>query len=259
MRLAMRAVALVGLLLGCGPARAVSLASLDLSAPFATRSPWRFTAMRGPDVADPIGEEDRVPGAVTLCLSHDGGRSCDPATDGLLVANGKPDLFSEPHSLGLARIVHPRADRPLLLLQVGSVRSGDGDERMATVLLGYDRRADRFRTVYLRRTGHNNNQEVRYVETGPLRGAVIAAGPTGNAPFGFWITVDRLAAGGAYASVLRYRSATRYGDGNPLAVIDSEMPAVERRLGLWRPGRPLPVPPGDCLRPHLVRAELWCR
>lgn len=57
--------------------------------------------------------------------------------------------------------------------------------------------------------------------------------------------------------MLRYRSVTRYGDGNALAVIDSDMPALQRRLGLWRPGQPLPVP-DRCPAPRLVRGELWC-
>jgi hypothetical protein len=60
-----------------------------------------------------------------------------------------------------------------------------------------------------------------------------------------------------YRQVLRYRSATQYGDGNPLAVIDSEMPNILRRLGMWRAGQPLPAPRG-CKRPHLIKDALWC-
>ncbi len=37
-----------------------------------------------------------------------------------------------------------------------------------------------------------------------------------------------------YHQIMRYRGATRYGDGNPLAVIDSEMPGLWHRLGLMR-------------------------
>lgn len=92
---------------------------------------------------------------------------------------------------------------------------------------------------------------------GPLKGAVIAAEPTSNAPYGYWITVHRLTADYNYAQTLRYRSGVRYGDGNALKVIDSEMPEIERRLGLWRPGEPMPTPPG-CAKPHLVQKALWC-
>jgi hypothetical protein len=58
--------------------------------------------------------------------------------------------------------------------------------------------------------------------------------------------------------VLRYRSATHYGDGNRLAVIDSEMPNIQKKLGLWKPGQKLPLPQAGCQRPRLVRTELWC-
>ena len=65
---------------------------------------------------------------------------------------------------------------------------------------------------------------------------------------------------GGYRQALRYRSATHYDDGNGLAVIDSEMVGVERRLGVWKPGDRLPTPPGSpCPRPNLRGAELWCR
>jgi len=61
--------------------------------------------------------------------------------------------------------------------------------------------------------------------------------------------------------VLRFVSATRYGDGNPLAVIDAEMPNIQQRLGLWKPGQPLPTPTArdkPCTRPTLKRSALWC-
>ncbi|MDG6719271.1 hypothetical protein QCE92_13960, partial [Staphylococcus aureus] len=51
---------------------------------------------------------------------------------------------------------------------------------------------------------------------------------------------------------------TGYGDGNPLAVIDSEMPETLRRLKLWQPGSPLPLPEHPCPRPRLVAQVLWC-
>jgi hypothetical protein len=86
---------------------------------------------------------------------------------------------------------------------------------------------------------------------------MISAEPTNDAPFGFWITVNKLV-GDDYKQALKYRSATRYGDGNTLAVIDSEMPNIEQRLGLWHPGSKLTLPHGQCRNPRLVRGELWC-
>jgi hypothetical protein len=58
-------------------------------------------------------------------------------------------------------------------------------------------------------------------------------------------------ADGEYSRVLKYRGNTGYGDGNRLAVIDSEMPETLRRLGLWKTGDALPVPPSmprECTR-----------
>ncbi|MGR6331184.1 hypothetical protein ACU5AX_19155 [Sphingomonas sp. XXL09] len=207
------------------------LALLDLSQPFAARSGWRFVATQGPQVADPLGEaDDRAPGVVRLCISRDGGRTCAPRLGTLLALPGKPDLFDQPHFLEDARIVRPRPDRPLLLIRAASLHSGDGDQRVATIALGYDRTRDAFVPVYEKRTGRNNNQEVRYIATGPLRGAIVAAEPTSDAPFAYWITVDRLGPDGRYHQALRYRSRTRYGDGNPKAVIDSDMAETLRRL-----------------------------
>ena len=143
-----------------------------------------------------------------------------------------------------------------------SLYSGDGDQVVATQLVAYDVRQDAFRRVYARSTGHNNNQEVRFVTAGPLRGSVISVEPQDHLPYGYWIVVERLSPAGAYRQALRYRSATLYNDGNSLAVIDSEMPSIERRLGLWRPGMLLPTPDTSggkpCPKPSMRHAELWC-
>lgn len=168
-------------------------------------------------------------------------------------------MFSEPHFLSDARTVHPRPGRTLLLLQLASLHSGDGDQRIATLVLAYDRAQDSFLPVYQHITGHNNNQEIRYIADGPLRGSIVSAEPTRDAPFAFWITVNKLGPVGGYRRVLRYRSATRYGDGNPLPVIDSEWPNIERRLGMSAAGSFLPLRGAHCPRPHMIGMESWCR
>ena len=233
--------------------------AIALAGPFHTRSPWQFTATQGNDIPDPIGlPEGMVPGPIRLCISAEGGKTCQFDLGRLLELSTGADIFSQPHYLLQARIVRPRADTPLLLVQFASLHSGDSDQRVATSLLAYDRQRDRFVSVYQQQTGRNNNQEVRYVAEGPLKGAVAAAEPMQKAPFGYWITISRLGQGGRYRQVLRYRSATRYNDGNSLAAIDSEMPTIERRLGLWHPGSPPPLPKGKCAKPHLIGQELWC-
>lgn len=248
-----------GVAQAAAPASTV-LADIDLSKPFATRSPWQLTAVQGPPIADPFDPGgDQIPGAITLCLRPGVARPCDPQGTGTPPGLKPAGPFSEPHYLRDARIVYPRGPggRPLLLVVTASLNSGDGDQIRFTQLLAYERNRDRFAPAYSRWTGRNNNQEVRYVDAGPLRGDVISAEPTEDVPFGFWITLDAPTPHGAYARVLRYRSATGYGDGNPLPVIDSEMPSIFRRLGIGRPGA-LPLPQGSCPKPHLVQMELWC-
>ena len=165
------------------------------------------------------------------------------------------------HYLQMSEVVYPRgrSSPPLFIVRTASLHSADGDQGVFTQLFAYRRATDRFAQVYGRLTGHNNNQEVRFVESGPLEGSVISAEPTDNSPYGFWVSVSRLTSGYTYVRILRYRSATRYADGNLLAVIDSEMPNIENRLGLWRPGSPLPLPAGPCPKPRLTGMELWCK
>lgn len=178
-----------------------TLPSLNLSEPFGAHPGWRFSASQGPDIADPLGDAaDRVPGTIRLCVSPDGGRTCRPSLDGVLAGPTGSDMFSQPHFLDYARIVHPRSDFPLLLIAVASLHSGDGDQRVATVALGYDRAHDTFVPAYRNRTGRNRNEETRYVATGALRGAIIAVEPTPNAPFGFWVTVAKIGGGGGTAT-----------------------------------------------------------
>lgn len=234
---------------------------LDLTKSFHTRSTWRFTVTEGAPVKDD-GDND-APGALTLCLHKGPTGPCvsDPvALPVRTTASGSP-IVRKPHYLITAKVVYPKGLKapPLLLIVTGSLLSVDGDQLVSTQLIAYDTDKDTFRRVYDKSTGHNNNQEIRFITGGPLQGSVISAEPQEHQPYGYWIVVDRLTKAGIYRQVLRYRSATLYNDGNPLAVIDSEMPNIERRLGLWKPGDPIPAPKGKpCHKPALRHAELWC-
>jgi hypothetical protein len=108
--------------------------------------------------------------------------------------------------------------------------------------------------------GRNNNQEARFVEKGPLLGSVVVAYPTNDAPFTYFVEVYKRGSESEYSQVLSYRGNTHYGDGNPLAVIDSEMPETLQRLGLWKTGDPLPVPPRMPRGCRLVmrKGVEWC-
>lgn len=246
------------------PASDKQIASLDLAKAFATRSPWRLTVTQGPDVPDPIWadswDKELSPGVVHLCLSKDGGASCDPVLAHLLQRDGKDDLFSEPHYLRDLHIVRPRGleGPPMILIRIASAMGVTPDQRNAMHILAYDAANDRFRDAFGKMTGQTNNQEVRYIAGGPLKGDIIVADSPFGPPFSYVVTVSRPGADDRYRTVLNFRSATRYGDGNPLAVIDSEMPNILRRLGLWRAGQPLPLPDGKCPKPHMVKGALWC-
>ena len=238
---------------------------LDLEKPFHARSPWHFEVTEGAAVQDYGGND--APGALTLCLYRAPGTPCvfDPVTLPLRTTSPDDPIAWEPHYLIDAKVVYPRGPKaaPLLLIVTGSLNSGDGDQIISTQLVSYDIDRDEFRRIYSKSTGHNNNQEIRFISDGPLQGSVITAEPTDHSPYGYWIVVNRLTPAGAYRQVLKYRSATLYNDGNPLAVIDSEMPNIERRFGLWKPGEPLPTPSrvGDnkpCIHPTLRHTELWC-
>lgn len=249
-----RAAVLVALLLSPPPATAGPLLvpgspDIDLTRPFATRSPWHLDIDRA--------DGGRAPGEPMLCLHRSGSDRCDGQLR-TIIRPGTP--FALPHDVTGVDLVRPRGDagEPLLMIRTASMQAGDGDRFVLTQLLAYRPDRDEFENLYAHVTGSNNDQEVRYVGSGPLRGDVISAEPTRDAPFAFRITVSRVRPGQPCEQVLTYRSATRYGDGNPLRVIDSDMAETERRLGLWHPGMEPPLPTQPCPKPHLRRMELWC-
>lgn len=254
-----RAALAVALLVVSAGARAAApkvVADIDLSGPFAARSPWHAVVTQGPEEPDSyaLDGSSQIPGELKLCVRKAPAAACDPA----IITMPRPDW--EAHYLDAAKLVYPRGRKaaPLLLLQTASMHAGNGNQSVFTRLLAYRRPLDRFVPIFQHETGRNNNEEVRFIDAGALRGSMISVEPTQDKPFGYWVTVSKLQADYSYHQVMRYRSATHYGDGNPLAVIDSEMPNIQRRLSLWRPGAPLPLPARKCPKPHLVRTVLWC-
>jgi hypothetical protein len=238
------------------------ISNIDLSRPFATREAWRFIATQGPPVpGDETASGDGEPGRIKLCLRAAPSAPCDPQLQNdVTAASADDNTYTQPHYLKAVKIVYPRgpADQPLLFVQTASVYSGDSDQLVSTQMLAYESSQNRFVRIYQYTTARNRNQEVRYIDSGGLKGDIISVDPTENAPYGYWVVVNVLTPQYTYKTVLRYRSATRYGDNNPLAVIDSEMPNIEQRLGYWKPGMAMPLPSGSCPRPRLVRMELWC-
>lgn len=234
------------------------IAQIYLSKPFHLARGASLTATQGPQIDDPIYDGETAPGRISLCVSASRSAACTPLIDHVLNVAG--DRFSGIHYLEIHEIVHPRGSGapPLIHLQVASLHAVNGSQGHAAVILAYRPAQRHFERIFEHVVGGNMNQEIRYIASGPLRGDMISAEPTASPPFGYWITVDRLTHGYRYREALRYRSATRYNDGNSLAVIDSEMPNILRRLKLWHPGQPLPLPKSACAKPRLVKSELWC-
>ncbi len=234
------------------------IVNMDLSRSFATRSPWHLVGEQGAPIPDDgVGP---VPGVIRLCLKKKPHGTCDIAVEGMPTPAGASGDEWGAHYLRSAEVAYPlgKSAGPVLLLRTASWPSLNGDQGEFTQILAYRQATDTFVPIYKFVSGHNENQETRFVFSGKLGGDVISAVPTENAPFGYWITVNRLGPNYKYRQVLSYRSATRYGDNNQMPVIDSEMPNIQRRLGLWRPGMPLPLPAHGCAKPRLIKTELWC-
>jgi hypothetical protein len=233
----------------------------DLTKPFATTSSW--TLVIAQDNAPPPEISDfEEHGPIAICFVKDLAPDCSEKLYDNVPSEQR--WFGTPFYIRDSRVVYagPANMRPLLLLKTCGARSGDGNCGIATGLYGYDQRADRFYKAFGNVTGSNNNQDTRFVENGPLLGDVIVNYPTDNAPYTYWIEMYRQATSGRYVRVLRYRGSTRYGDGNPLAVIDSEMPVLLRHLGLWRSGDSLPIPTSkaeECAHPVMRKGEEWCK
>lgn len=236
---------------------------LDLTGLFDTRTQWTFVAatLPGSRIGAPSGRLVKS-GTLAQCFVNKSEPHCAYATP---PRPSSMSWYSIPVHFGSARTVFagPNHSHPLLLIRAISARGGNASHAIFTELFRYDRRKNRFESVFSHSTGSNNNQETRFMEHGPLRGDVIVAEPTSKAPYAYWVCVYvRDGDGRHFVRAVRFRSATRYGDGNALSVIDSEMPDILERFGRWMPGDPLPIPrrlPGACT-PHffLRHGEEWC-
>jgi len=240
---------------------------LDLTQPFQTKSQRSLVVAKQPDeessVEDGAGERT---GAISFCFVENGEPDC---SEEMFLAEYRKrkvsfDSGERPfYEFFASDIVFsgPGKTLPLLRIKTCTLRGANGNCGVSTFLCAYDRKADKFHVVFFSMTGRNNNQETRYVENGPLLGSVITAYPTENAPFTYFVEVYKRTSDNEYSQVLKYRGHTGYGDGNPLAVIDSEMPETLLRLGLWKTGDPLPIPPRmprGCTRLAMRKGIEWC-
>jgi hypothetical protein len=240
---------------------------LDLTQPFQTKSGWSLVAAKPPDEESSVedGGGYRI-GAVSLCFVENDEPDCSEEMFLEKYREEKVSVVSGEHAfyeLFASDVVFSGPGRTLPLLRIRSCtnRGANGNCGASMFLFAYDRRTDRFPVAFFNMMGRNNNQEARFVENGPLLGSVIVAYPTNDAPFTYFLEVHKRLSEKEYSRVLKYRGNTGYNDGNPLAVIDSEMPETLRRLGLWKTGDALPVPPRmprGCTRLVMRKGIEWC-
>jgi hypothetical protein len=215
-------------------AKAHIVDQLDLTPPFRTRARWILVAAKfiGPPPAALNESEDGGP--LVVCLAREMTPTC---SDKFPKTGSSTSWFDAPYHFLSGRVVFAGAGHtePLLLVKTATAHSLNGSHGIETQLFTYDRQTDHFESVFSNSTGSNNNQQTRFAEEGPLRGDIIVAEPTRDAPYAYWISVYTRDSEGRYSHpALRYRSATRYGDGNRLPVIDSDMPNILARLGKRR-------------------------
>ena len=241
---------------------------LDLTQPFQTKSRWSLVVAKQPDEESSVedGAGNRI-GAVSLCFVENDKPDCSEDAFRAKYVEEKVSFVSTDgplfYELFASDVVFSGAGKtlPLLRIQSCTTRGANGNCGVSTFLFAYDRKAVKFRVVFFNIMGRNNNQEARFVENGPLVGSVVVAYPTDDPPFTYFVELYKRTSDGEYSRVLRYRGNTGYGDGSPLAVIDSQMPETLRRLGLWKTGDALPVPPHmprGCTRLIMRKSVEWC-
>ncbi len=237
------------------------ISRLDLTEPFKTSSQWTLEVAEEdvpPPSKAPMMEDH---GPIFVCFVKADTPNCSEKF--YQRADNERGWLGLPMHFLANRVVYAGRGktRPLLLISLCGAEFFDGNCEVATALYRYQKRSDTFPRVFLNVTGRNNNESTRFVERGPLRGMVIVNYPTEHAPYTYWIEAYAPGKSWQYVRILHYRGRTGYGDGNPLAVIDSEMPEILRHMGLWRTGNALPVPsrlPKGCNHLSMRRGEEWC-
>lgn len=249
--------------------RATILRYLSLSESFDTVSPSALVVAQDPHQRQDAMFDKLNP--ILVCMVAARIPQCAGAlnrlptfSSGATACTYEPPCYSRIYRVASAKVVFAGVEntRPLLLLKAHSMSAPNGSTSRWTLLYRYERDKDRFRAVFVHAGGGNNNQHARFVASGPLQGDEVVDFPTEHAPYVYWVEVYAPHGNGPYHRILRYRSSTHYADGNPLSVADSEMAGIMRRLGMWKPGDPLPVPqslPADCGRLVLRHGEEWCQ
>jgi hypothetical protein len=236
------------------------LSHIDLTASFATHTQWTFVVAEDQTPPPEVLPSSEVGhGPLAICFVNILVPHCAETQHG----EGNMSWYIEAYHLTEDKIVYAGSGdtQPLLWLKTCSTGSGDGDCDVRATVYSYEAKQDRFVSDFSYNAGGaNNNNNARFIESGPLRGDIVADHPTKNAPYTYMIELYGRGKAGRYVQILKYRGHTGYGDGNQLPVAYSEMPEILRRLGLWHRSDPLPIPPNtNCPNPTLLHSEEWCQ
>jgi len=193
--------------------------SVDLTKPFHTRSNWRFVVTQEPEPHSELGE----PGLIHFCFVRKGKPGCSEDTG--------PEFLAF-NTLGRAEVVRPSGSGPLLMVTAMTYSGGPGSANPTTILWTYRSESDTFKRIFAQHSNRNNNEETRLMTRGPLAGDLVVSNAPTAAPYHYSISVYHLSESGKPVEILKYTGKTRYGDVDPRAVIDAEMPEIPRRLHL---------------------------
>lgn len=217
------------------------VSTTDLAAPFHARSKWQFVTRQDPPQDAALGT---VPGNLHFCFVNDGAQNC---------------VDSDFNVLGSSQIEYPTptSHEPVLVVELVDQVSVTGGGR-ATLIWAYNAKTDRFEQIFDHAVNRNTNGEIRLITSGPLAGAIVMDSAGGRPTYRYHITVYRIE-NSDVREVLSYDGNSKYNDGNPMPVIDAEMPEIERRLHLWNPGDPLPTPVRtQCSSLVMKHGVEWC-
>ncbi len=163
---------------------------LELTQTFQTKSRRSLVVAKQPDEESSVedGGGNRI-GAVSLCFVENDEPDCSEEMFLAKYREEKVDFVSGVptfHELIASDIVFSGPGRTLPLVRIQSCmnRGANGNCGVSTFLIAYDRKSDRFRVVFFKVSGRNNNEETNDGSADRMRlGSVIVAIATSDAPF----------------------------------------------------------------------------
>ena len=242
----------------------------DLTRAFDTTTNWNLVITQEPH---------NFLGDLHFCFVHDGEAVCSLvcAPSGVAlgdyptcVTNGSDTAFNMLVWVSTFRSIG-RAKANLVVADVARSKKSLSRLPDGLVIWAFHRQSDSFERIFsavqdidFKSTQNGRSEdEIRFISSGPLAGDVVLDRAASFWPYRYEIVVYQLLSSERYVKVLDYLGKATEGDKNALWPIDAEMPEIEKRLGYWEPGDPLPVSPKaaspECKTPVRLQDGLaWC-